>query len=83
MTGYILRRRGQLEDGLRYMERAIELDPRNIFILQQVAFTYTNMSRFPEAIAAFDRALAMFPTTPISEPSATTTNSAGRPIFVR
>jgi TolB-like protein/Tfp pilus assembly protein PilF len=61
LTGYILRRRGQLEDGLRYMERAIELDPRNFFILQQVAFTYTNMGRFAEAIAAFDRALAIVP----------------------
>jgi TolB-like protein/Tfp pilus assembly protein PilF len=61
LTGYVLRRRGQLEEGLRYLERAIELDPRNFFILQQIAFTYTNMGRFPEAIAAFDRALAIVP----------------------
>jgi len=61
LTGYILRRRGQLGDGLRYLESAIELDPRNVFILQQVAFTYTNMGRFAEAIAAFDRALAIVP----------------------
>ena len=29
LTGYILRRRGQQEEGLRNLERAVELDPRN------------------------------------------------------
>ena len=29
LTGYILRRRGQQEEGLRNLEKAIELDPRN------------------------------------------------------
>src|SRR5262249_59484359 len=35
LTGYILRRHGQQEEGLRNLERAVELDPRNFFILQQ------------------------------------------------
>jgi len=61
LTGYILRRRGQQEEGLRNLERALALDPRNFFILQQVAFTYTNMGRFADAIGAFDRALAIAP----------------------
>jgi len=39
-SGYISRRRGQHEDGLRNLERAIELDPRNFFTLQQLAFSY-------------------------------------------
>src|SRR5947208_23975 len=40
LTGYILRRRGQPEEGLRNLERAEELDPRNLLILQQIAFSY-------------------------------------------
>ena len=31
LTGYILRRRGQQEEGVRNLERSIELDPRNPF----------------------------------------------------
>ena len=61
MAGYILRRRGQLEEGLRNLQRAIELDPRNFLILQQIALTYEQLNRFPEAIAAFDRALTIVP----------------------
>jgi tetratricopeptide (TPR) repeat protein len=36
LTGYILRRRGQQEEGLRNLQRAVELDPRNFNILQQI-----------------------------------------------
>ncbi|MFL6531172.1 MAG: FlgO family outer membrane protein [Chthoniobacterales bacterium] len=60
-TGYILRRGGQQEEGLRNLERAIELDPRNFLTLQQLAFSYQYLGRYAEAIAAFDRALAIFP----------------------
>ena len=42
LTGYILRRRGQQEEGLRNLERAVELDPRNFFTLQQIA-SVTNL----------------------------------------
>ena len=31
LTGHILRRRGQQEEGLRNLEKALELDPRNDF----------------------------------------------------
>ena len=39
-TGFILRRRGQQEEGLQNLERAVELDPRNFFTLQQIALSY-------------------------------------------
>src|SRR5712691_4383837 len=61
LTGYILRRRGQQEEGLRSLERAVELDPRNFSTLQQIAFSYQNLGRYAEAIAALDRALAIVP----------------------
>jgi TolB-like protein/class 3 adenylate cyclase/Tfp pilus assembly protein PilF len=61
LTGYILRRRGQQEEGLRKLERAVELDPRNLFTLQQIAISYQNLGRYAESIAALDRALAIVP----------------------
>src|SRR5213082_176232 len=61
LTGYILRRRGQQEEGLRNLERAVELDPRNFYTLQQIAISYQNLRRYAEAIAALDRALAIVP----------------------
>jgi TolB-like protein/Tfp pilus assembly protein PilF len=61
LTGYILRRRGQPEEGLRNLERAVELDPRNFDTLQQIAVAYLYLRRFAEAIAALDRALSILP----------------------
>ena len=61
LTGFILRRRGQQEEGLRNLERAVELDPRNFFTLQQIALSYQFLGRYAESIAALDRALAIVP----------------------
>src|SRR5712691_10284322 len=61
LTGFILRRRGQQEEGLRNLQRAVELDPRNFFTLQQIALSYQLLGRYAEAIAALDRALAIVP----------------------
>jgi serine/threonine-protein kinase len=61
LTGYILRRRGDQEAGLRNLQRAAELDPRNSDAFQQIALTYQNMRRYGEAIAAYDRALSIMP----------------------
>jgi TolB-like protein/class 3 adenylate cyclase/Tfp pilus assembly protein PilF len=61
LTGYILRRRGQQEEGLRNLERAVELDPRNVYTLQQIAGSYQFLGRYDESIGALDRALAIMP----------------------
>jgi TolB-like protein/class 3 adenylate cyclase/Tfp pilus assembly protein PilF len=61
LTGLILRRRGQQEEGLRNLQRAVELDPRNLYTLQQIALSYSDLRRYAEAIAALDRALAIVP----------------------
>src|SRR5438132_7961323 len=61
LTGYILRRRGQQEEGLQNLQRAAELDPRNFYTLQQIAVSYQFLGRYAEAIAALDRALAIVP----------------------
>src|ERR1700758_55756 len=60
-TGYILRRRGQQEEGLQNLQRAVELDPRNFATLQQIALSYQLLGRYAEGIAALDRALAIVP----------------------
>jgi TolB-like protein/Tfp pilus assembly protein PilF len=61
LTGYILRRQGQQVDGLRNLERSVELDPRNFYTLQQIALSYQSLGRYAEAIAALDRALSIVP----------------------
>jgi TolB-like protein/Tfp pilus assembly protein PilF len=61
LTGYILRRRGQQEEGVRNLERAVELDPRNVYTLQQLALGYQFLRRYPEVAAVLDRALTIVP----------------------
>jgi tetratricopeptide (TPR) repeat protein len=43
------------------VNRALELDPRNVFILHQVAGTYQVLRRYNDLVATFDRALAVTP----------------------
>jgi len=63
LKGYIERRRpgGSQEEALRNFERAIELDPRNVLLLQQTALSYDNLRRYREGEAIMDRALAVEP----------------------
>jgi serine/threonine-protein kinase len=64
LMGYILRRQGKQEEGLEYINRALTLDPRNLFTLQQVSLSYFYLRRFPESAAVLDRALAIKPDDP-------------------
>ncbi len=61
MTGYIFRRQGKHEEGLQNLQRALELDPRNFYTLQQVALSYLNLHRYAEEAAILDRALTVSP----------------------
>src|SRR5437868_2824274 len=61
LIGFILRRRGQQEEGLRNLEKALELDPRSYDIMQQIALSYEQMRRYPEEAAILDRALTIIP----------------------
>src|SRR2546426_4864818 len=61
VTGYILRRRGQQEEGLQNLQRAVELDPRNFFTLQQIAGSYGYLQRYSEELALLDRVLSIKP----------------------
>jgi TolB-like protein/class 3 adenylate cyclase/Tfp pilus assembly protein PilF len=61
LTGYIRRRQGRYEEGLQSLQRAIELDPRNFFTLQQIGLSYYTLRRYSDVAAVLDRALAINP----------------------
>ena len=64
LTAFIARRRGAHDAGLRNLKRAVELDPRNFFTLQQLSISYALLRRFPDVIATNDRALGIKPDDP-------------------
>ena len=47
LTGYILRRRGQQEEGLRNLERAVELDPRNFLLCNRSRSVIQTLGAMP------------------------------------
>jgi serine/threonine protein kinase/Tfp pilus assembly protein PilF len=61
LTGYIRRRQGYWEDSVQNLERSLELDPRNIRTLYQIAISYYGLRRYSEMIAVMDRVLAIKP----------------------
>jgi TolB-like protein len=61
LAGYIDRRQGHWEKSLEEMKQALELDPRNFSILQQISLTYEGLRRYKEMAATLDRALAIAP----------------------
>src|SRR5437763_4340743 len=66
LKGYIERRRGRWEECIRDLERATELDPRNVLTLQQLALTYEQLRRYAEEKSTFERILAFEPNDPVT-----------------
>ena len=63
-TGYIDRREGHWKEATRNLERALELDPRNFFTLQQMALAYQVQRRYADQAQTLDRALTIVPGDP-------------------
>ena len=61
LVGLIQNRGGKFEEALAELEHAMELDPRNVYRLQQVAASYWALRRYSEARKVNDRALAIEP----------------------
>ena len=61
LKGLIQRRQGRWEESTQNLERAIDLDPRNFFTLQQIAISYGVLRRYDEETSVFDRALTIQP----------------------
>jgi tetratricopeptide (TPR) repeat protein len=59
LTGYIQRRQGRWEESIQNLERALELDPRNVDMLRQLALSYGDLARYAEEKLVLDRALAI------------------------
>jgi len=51
----------RFEDALRHFRRAETLDPRSLTIARRITYTYLRLRRYPEAITAADRAIALSP----------------------
>jgi len=61
LTGYIRRRQGYWEDSVQNLNRSLELDPRNLRTLDQIAISYYGLRRYSDVIAVIDRVLAIKP----------------------
>jgi TolB-like protein/Flp pilus assembly protein TadD len=66
LKGYVERRRprGNQQEALRNLERAVELDPRNFLVLRQLALSYNDLRRYANQEAVMDRGLALSPNDP-------------------
>jgi TolB-like protein/Tfp pilus assembly protein PilF len=61
LTGFIQRRQGHWEGSIRYLEQALELDPRNLNTLHNLGDSYGSLRRYAEQKSNFDRILAIEP----------------------
>ena len=59
LAGYIDRRQGRWADSTKNLERAVELDPQNVQVLQQIASSYGLLRRYADQERALDRAIAL------------------------
>ena len=62
-TGMIDRREGHWDEATRNLERALELDPRNFFTVQQLALAYGWQHRYADEVRTYDPALAIIRAT--------------------
>ena len=60
-TAYIQNRQGHWEEGTRNLERAIELNPRNMETRVDIALHYTALRRYADLKSALASTLAVFP----------------------
>jgi tetratricopeptide (TPR) repeat protein len=59
--GRIAQREGHWGQSVAYHERALSLDPRNLELLMNTAWTYTMLRKFPAVLKLYDRALDLNP----------------------
>jgi TolB-like protein/Tfp pilus assembly protein PilF len=61
LAGFIDRRQSRWEESTKNLERAVQLDPQNPGVLQQIARSYECLRRYGDAGKALDRAIALGP----------------------
>ena len=62
--GLVAENEGNWNESVAYFEQALTLDPRNVDLLKQAAFTYAWLRQFPTALKLYDRALDITPNDP-------------------
>jgi serine/threonine protein kinase/tetratricopeptide (TPR) repeat protein len=61
LAAYIDRRQGRWEKSLEEFTQALDLNPRDFSVLQQITLTYEALGRYREMAATLDRVLALSP----------------------
>jgi len=61
ILGFIDRRQGRWSESTKNLERALELDPQNRDVLQQLANSYLCLRHYADAEGVLDRAIALAP----------------------
>jgi TolB-like protein/class 3 adenylate cyclase/Tfp pilus assembly protein PilF len=61
LAGYIDRRQGRWDESAKNLERAGQLDPQNLGVLQQLANSYLCLRHYADAERVLDRAIALTP----------------------
>ena len=61
LAAFMDRRSGDWERSVRQLSKALELDPRNVYLLQQLSITHEHMRNFPEMAETLDRAIQIAP----------------------
>jgi TolB-like protein/Tfp pilus assembly protein PilF len=61
---YVTRRQGHWDESIAYFEQALALDPRNVELVMDAAWTYTMLRQFPAVLKLYDRALDITPNDP-------------------
>src|SRR5215831_11087769 len=64
VLGSVARREGHWDQSVAYFEQALALDPRNMELLTDAAWTYTMLRQFPAALKLNDRRLDITPSDP-------------------
>jgi TolB-like protein/Tfp pilus assembly protein PilF len=60
----VTRREGLWDQSVAYFEQALALDPRNVELLMEAAWTHGMLRKFPAALKFYDRALDITPNDP-------------------
>ena len=58
---YVMRRQGEWGRSESYFTKAERLDPHNVRLLTNQAYSYSGLRRFPEALRKFDQVLNIIP----------------------
>jgi TolB-like protein/tetratricopeptide (TPR) repeat protein/class 3 adenylate cyclase len=61
LAGYIDRRQGRWDESTKNLERAVELDPQNPAVLDQLAGSYRYLRRYADEKRVYDRAIVITP----------------------